>query len=81
MLFLVQALELVSFVIIADAVLSWVQRPEQTPRRYTMMLTDPIYQPLRKILNPQKTGGLDLSPLILLVGLRLLSDAIQRAVM
>ena len=76
--FVLQALELVSFVVIADAVLSWIQRPDQAPRRFTAMMTDPIYRPLRKILNPQKTGGLDLSPLLVLVGIQLISNALMR---
>ena len=62
-------LNLLVYVIIADAILSWVQQPEQSPSRQLRILTTPLYLPVRAVINPQKTGGIDLSPLIWLIGL------------
>jgi len=61
------ALSVLWWVIVVDAVLSWVQRPNQMPRALLLRVTDPLYKPFRAILNPQKTGGIDLSPLAVLL--------------
>ncbi len=62
-------------VIIADAVLSWVQPdPDAVPRRYLVALTDPLYAPIRAILP--SSGPFDFSPLVLLVLLSVLKGAV-----
>lgn len=76
MQFVVFALEALWWIIIVDAVLSWVQRPHQVPRKYLMQLTDPLYAPFRAILSPEKTGGIDLSPLAVLLIIRLVRTAL-----
>lgn len=60
------ALELYLLVIAVDVMLGWVQ-PEsgRWPRRATHVLTEPLQIPLRKVLFPRWTGGLDVSPLVL----------------
>jgi YggT family protein len=65
-------LQVVIWVVIVDAVLSWVQGPEEMPRRLMRQLTEPLYAPIHAIVDPQKTGGLDLSPIILIIGLQIL---------
>jgi YggT family protein len=65
-------LQVVIWVVIVDAVLSWVQGPQEMPRRLMRQLTEPLYAPIHAIVDPQKTGGLDLSPIILIIGLQLL---------
>ena len=65
------------YLIIADAILSWVQGPEAFPRTLTRKLTEPLYVPIHAILNPKMTGGLDLSPIILIFGLEALSRALR----
>lgn len=67
-------LDVVMFVVIVDAIGSWFQ-PDATrfPRSITGALVGPLYAPIHKIIDPGKTGGLDFSPLIvilLLQGLR-----------
>ena len=68
------ALRILSILVIADAILSWVQPPSQSPRRELMRVTNPIYAPIRAILPP--VGGLDLSPLVLLLLIQLVSRAV-----
>ncbi len=64
-LFIINALELL---IIADVVLSWIMPDkERFPRSLTTSITDPLYAPIHAVLKPEKTGGLDLSPLIILM--------------
>ncbi|MBI2375464.1 MAG: YggT family protein [Deltaproteobacteria bacterium] len=61
-----------TYLIIADAVLSWILPPNKPPRSLTRKLTDPMYAPIRKVLSPEKMGGLDLSPMVLIFGLQML---------
>ena len=68
-----------SFVIIIDAVLSWVQGPDAFPRSLTMTMTAPLYAPIHAVLKPGSTGGLDLAPLIVLVLLQMLQGVVISA--
>ena len=72
MLLVSQFIDVLVFLLFADVLLSWVLQPHQFPLNYTRTLTEPMYAPLRKLINPQQMGGLDLSPLIVLVGLQLI---------
>jgi YggT family protein len=63
--------DLYSFVILVSVVLSWVQLPPNNPIvRVTNTLTEPLLAPIRRLLP--NMGGFDLSPLVLLLALRLL---------
>jgi YggT family protein len=63
------------YLIVADFVLSWVMPdPSRFPRNLTTQITDPLYAPIRALLKPDKTGGLDFSPMVIL----LLVQAMQR---
>lgn len=67
-------IEALRVIILVDVVLSWVMRdPQQFPRNFTQRITAPLYAPFRAILNPRNTGGIDLSPLIVLLLLSALS--------
>lgn len=68
---LVQA---ISFVIIIDAVLSWIQPPSAFPRSLTTTMTAPLYAPIHAVLKPGSTGGIDFAPLIVLVLLQFLGN-------
>ncbi len=75
--FLLWIIEGVRVVIFADVILSWVMRdPQQFPRNITHFITAPIYAPIHALIDPRKTGGFDLAPLIVLILLSLLRDAL-----
>lgn len=58
------------FAIIIRAVLSWVN-PGYTPATALIYsLTEPVLQPAQRIIPPM--GGLDLSPLVVILGIQLL---------
>lgn len=60
------------FAIIIQAVLSWVQNGAYNPFTVVLhQLTEPLLRPARRLLPP--VSGLDLSPLIALIGLQLVS--------
>ena len=78
--FLVSFLHLVSLIVLIDAISSWVVGPNQFPRSLTGPLTDPLYRPLRAIFDPQKMGGMDISPLVLILGLNALAGALPNLI-
>jgi YggT family protein len=64
-------IDLYSFVVLVDVVLSWVPvDPGQPLVRWVRSLTEPALRPIRQVLPPM--GGLDLSPIVLLIALQLL---------
>jgi YggT family protein len=68
---LIQAIEIYRYVVFAAVIASWVAPGSDHPIvRLLERVTEPVFAPIRKVLPPM--GGLDLSPLIVLVGLSLL---------
>lgn len=67
------------WLIMIDAVLSWVMPVDKFPRSLTNQITEPLYAPLRKILSPERTGGFDLSPLLMLIAIRVMQSMLQSA--
>ena len=61
-------LDLYTWVIIAAAVISWVNlSPYHPVVRVLRGLTEPVLAPIRQILPPWKTWGLDFSPMIVIL--------------
>ena len=68
--FLAQLIDAYSVVVLITVIVSWFQLPPDNPvARITRMLTEPVLAPIRKLIPP--AGGLDFSPMILLILLRL----------
>jgi YggT family protein len=66
-----------TLVVVVAVVLSWVGlSPDNPVVRFTRALTEPVLAPIRKILPDM--GGIDLSPMVLLIGLQLLSRLLLR---
>lgn len=71
-------LQIYALAVLAWVVLSWVQVSSSHPLGRVQVFLDriiyPIVLPLRRILPPLRLGGaaLDLSPLVLLLGISLL---------
>lgn len=69
-------------VVIARIIMEWIpvsyDHPLARLRATLRALTEPVMAPLRALVPPVRMGGvgLDLSPLILLIGLSLLTGAI-----
>ena len=63
-------IDLYSLVVIAAVIVSWAQLPPYHPAvRFLNKATEPFLAPLRRIVPP--LGGLDVSPMLLLVLLQL----------
>ncbi|MDH5670761.1 MAG: YggT family protein [Myxococcales bacterium] len=66
-------------VIFVDVIASWVlPDPSRFPRNITGQITDPLYAPIRALIKPEKTGGLDLSPLLVLVLIQFMESTLHR---
>jgi YggT family protein len=63
-------LKLVFWVLIIRAILSWVSQGYNPIEAVLQQLTEPMLKPIRKILPP--LGGLDLSVLVLIIGIQFL---------
>ena len=61
-------LHIYSFIIIAAALITWVQPNPYNPIvQFLRRVTEPVLRPVRGLVPPEKLGGLDISPLIVLV--------------
>ena len=70
---LIQLIEVYSLLVVASVVVSWTNVPrEHRAVQLLHRLTEPVLAPIRKILPPM--GGMDFSPLVLLIGLRVLTS-------
>ena len=68
---IVTLIDLYSFVMLAAVVMSWVRADRRHPFvQLVYNLTEPAIAPIRRVVPPM--GGLDFSPMILLLALRLL---------
>ncbi len=68
---LARLIDLYSLVVLAAVIMSWIQLPPNHPAvQFVRQLTEPVLAPIRKVLPP--AGGLDFSPMILILGLQLL---------
>ncbi len=64
-----QLIDFYTVVVFIAVIISWLQLPPDNPVvRFTRMATEPLLVPIRKLVPA--TGGLDFSPMILLILLR-----------
>lgn len=69
--FIAWILDLYSYVIIAAALVSWVNPdPRNRVVLFLRQVTEPVLAPVRRLVPPWKTGGLDLSPVIVLIAIQ-----------
>jgi YggT family protein len=60
-------LRIYSFIIIAAALITWVQPNPYSPVvQFLRRVTEPVLRPIRSLVPPEKLGGLDISPMIAL---------------
>jgi YggT family protein len=78
MLFLlIELIDLYTIVILATVILSWIRLSPGNPLSQLLhRLTEPVLAPARRVIPP--LGGLDLSPLLVLVGLQAIRSILIR---
>jgi YggT family protein len=70
-------IDLYSFVVLVTVIMSWLPIGPRNPLAMMLYrLTDPVLEPIRRALPPM--GGLDLSPMVLLIALMFLKRLIGR---
>jgi YggT family protein len=75
-------LDLYSWVIIAAALISWVSPDPRNPVvTFLRVATEPVLGPVRRLLPPWRTGGLDLSPLIVLIAIQFVERVVLSALL
>ena len=75
---LINIIDLYSLIVLGAVILSWVHLPSGNPVvQVVNRLTEPLLQPIRRALPA--LGGLDFSPLVLLIGLQIVKSFISSA--
>jgi YggT family protein len=75
--FLGWLLGLYSWIIIAAALITWVSPDPRNPIvMFLRQVTEPVLAPVRRLLPPWKTGGLDFSPLIVILAIQFVERVI-----
>ena len=81
---LILILQVYFYAVLAWVILSWIPTSSDHPLGRVNVFLDriiyPVILPLRRIIPPLRIGGgmLDLSPIVLLIGLRLLMSLVAR---
>ena len=76
---LLYALQALQWIVIIAALISWVSPDPRNPIvRFLWGVTEPLFRPFRKILPPSRTGGIDLSPIFVILVILLLSRFLAR---
>jgi YggT family protein len=75
--FLVTLINLYQLVILVRALISWVSPDPRNPIvQFLVRITEPVLKPLRRLVPPQKLGGIDLSPVVAIVVLEIAKYAL-----
>jgi YggT family protein len=73
------ALQALQWIVIIAALISWVNPDPRNPIvRFLYGVTEPLFRPFRRILPPSRTGGIDLSPIFVILVIMLLSRFLAR---
>jgi YggT family protein len=61
-------LSVIQWLVIIAAVISWVNPDPRNPIvQFLYRTTEPILRPFRRILPPRRTGGVDFSPILVIL--------------
>lgn len=61
-------LSVIQWLVIIAAVISWVNPDPRNPIvQFLYRTTEPILRPFRRLLPPARTGGIDLSPILVIL--------------
>ncbi len=77
---LIQLLDIYSLIVFGSVIISWIQLPPDNPiANFLHSMTEPVLAPIRQVMPDM--GGLDLSPLVLLFGIRLVRGTLISALL
>jgi YggT family protein len=76
---LLYALQGLQWIVIIAALVSWVNPDPRNPIvRFLWGVTEPLFKPFRRLLPPSRTGGIDLSPIFVILAIFLVSRFLAR---
>jgi YggT family protein len=76
---LLYVLKALQWIVIIAALISWVNPDPRNPIvRFLYTVTEPLFRPFRRLLPPSRTGGIDLSPIFVLLLIFLVSSFLVR---
>ena len=73
---LAKFIDIVIYLVLLDAVLSWIMRPGDFPKNVTSAMLDPVYKPIRKLFGAER-GGIDFSPWVIIIALNIIQAYIR----
>ena len=74
-------LDVYSYVIIADVIVSWILPPQNQIRQFLDFITEPVVAPIRKLIQPWTSKSmipLDLSPLLAILAINIVRAIVVR---
>lgn len=75
-------LNIIKWLVIIAAVISWVSPDPRNPIvQFLYKTTEPLLRPFRRILPPGRTGGIDFSPLLLILLIVFIEAFLSRLLM
>jgi YggT family protein len=75
-------LNIIKWLVIIAAVISWVNPDRHNPIvQFLYRTTEPLLRPFRKILPPGRTGGIDFSPILLILLIVFIEAFLSRLLM
>ena len=75
-------LSIIQWMVIIAALISWVNPDPRNPIvQFLYRTTDPILRPFRKILPPRRTGGIDFSPILVILAIIFIKTFLARLLM
>jgi YggT family protein len=73
---LLALVNIVSLIVLISVILSWFPGARDNPMaRGFLGMTDPVFDKIRQVVPP--VGGLDLSPMIVILGLQMLKAVLR----
>jgi len=61
-------LDILKWLVIISAVISWLNPDPRNPIvQFLYRATEPLLRPLRRLLPPRRTGGIDFTPILFLL--------------
>ncbi len=71
-------IQIYSFILLARIVLSWIPNVEPSNPIVQLLyqVTEPVLDPVRRAIPP--LGAIDISPIVVFIGLRILQGAVLR---
>ena len=72
-------LSVIQWLVIIAAIITWVNPDPRNPIvQFLYRTTEPILRPFRRILPPGKTGGIDFSPILVILAIIFIKTFLAR---